>query len=167
MLSLKNWKFSEYLEFIYPRELEMKETSEIITSFSYLDLYVYIEKEKLFTKFYDKEDDFNFSIGGGKLWRMCRVPYGTEASKWDWLTVEPAIHVAGKRRGGNVFISSVHFHSCSFLHCPSLSSPLLYLLSFYLSLGDDTNDPQGLTCRLTSTQSNQYPIVKFQSQNSN
>ena len=52
--------------------------------------------------------------------------------------------VVGKGRGGNVFISSVS--SLSFLYlflpCPSLSSPLLSLLSlFSLSLGDDTKWP--------------------------
>ena len=66
----------------------------------------------------------------------------------DWLGVakvscwaRPAILVAGKGRGGYVFISSVSLLSFLFLFLPfpSLSSPLLSLLSlFYLSLGDDT-----------------------------
>ena len=45
---------------------------------------------------------------------------------------------------GNVFISSVSFLSflILFLPCPSLSSPLLSLLSlFFLSLGDGTKWP--------------------------
>ena len=53
----------------------------------------------------------------------------------------PAILVAGKGRGGNIFISSVSSLSFLFLFlpCPPLSSPLLSLLSlFSLSLGDDT-----------------------------
>ena len=59
------------------------------------------------------------------------------ASIW----ARPAILVAGKGRGGNVFISS--FFSLSFLFlflpCPSHSSRLLSLLTlFSLSLGDDT-----------------------------
>ena len=52
----------------------------------------------------------------------------------------PAILVAGKGREGNVFISSVSslLLMFLFLSCPSLSSPLLSLLSlFSLSLGDD------------------------------
>ena len=52
----------------------------------------------------------------------------------------PAIHVAGKGRG-DCFISSVSSLSRLFLFlpCPSLSSPLLFLLSlFSVSLGDDT-----------------------------
>ena len=52
----------------------------------------------------------------------------------------PAIFVAGKGRGEKVFISFVSSLSfISFLPCPSLSSPLLSLLSFFsLSQGDDT-----------------------------
>ena len=53
VLSLNNSKFSEYLEFIYPRELEIKETSETTTSSSYFDLYLYIDKGNLTTMLYD------------------------------------------------------------------------------------------------------------------
>ena len=55
-------KFSKYLEFIYPRELENKGTSKTITSSSYLDLYLYIDNEKLITGLYDKQDDYSFRI---------------------------------------------------------------------------------------------------------
>ena len=61
VLSLKNTKFAEYLEFIYPRELEIKETTETAASSSYLDCYLYIDNGKLTTRFYDKRD-FNFPI---------------------------------------------------------------------------------------------------------
>ena len=40
VLSLKNTTFAEYLEFIYPRELEIKETTETSASSSYLDCYL-------------------------------------------------------------------------------------------------------------------------------
>ena len=60
VLSLKNAKFAEYLEFIYPCELEIKETTEIAAPSSYLDCYLYIDNGKLATRFYDKRDDFNF-----------------------------------------------------------------------------------------------------------
>ena len=62
ILSLKNTKFAEYLEFIYPRELEIKETTETSASSSYLDCYLYIDNGKLTTRLYDKRDDFNFPI---------------------------------------------------------------------------------------------------------
>ena len=61
-MSLKNTKFAEYLEFIYPRELEIKETMEIAASSSHLDFYLYIDNGKLTTRLYDKRDDFNFPI---------------------------------------------------------------------------------------------------------
>ena len=51
------WKtiiFGEYLEFIYPRELEIKETTETAASSSYLDWYLYIDNGKLTTRLYDK-----------------------------------------------------------------------------------------------------------------
>ena len=38
-----NSKFSEYLESIYPRKREIKETSETITSSLYLVLHLYID----------------------------------------------------------------------------------------------------------------------------
>ena len=62
LLSLKNTKFAEYLEFIYPRELEIKETTETAASSSYYDCYLYIDNGKLTTGLYDKRDDFNFPI---------------------------------------------------------------------------------------------------------
>ena len=62
VFSLKNTKFAEYLEFIYPRELEIKETMETAASSSYLDCYLYINNGKLTTRLYEKRDDFNFPI---------------------------------------------------------------------------------------------------------
>ena len=46
------WKTqnAEYLKFIYPRELEIKETTETAASSSYLDCYLYIDNGKLATK---------------------------------------------------------------------------------------------------------------------
>ena len=60
VLSLKNTKFaeySEYLEFIYPRELEIKESTKTAASSSYLDCYLYIDNVKLATRLYDKRVD--------------------------------------------------------------------------------------------------------------
>ena len=47
---------------IYPRELEIKKTTETAASSSYLDCYFYIDNGKLTTRLYDKRDDFNFLI---------------------------------------------------------------------------------------------------------
>ena len=62
VLFLKNTKFAEYLEFIYPRELEIKETTETTASSSNLDCYLYIDNGKLTTRLYDKRDDFKFNF---------------------------------------------------------------------------------------------------------
>ena len=50
VLPLKNTHFAEYLELIYPRELEIKETTETVASSSYLDIYLYIDNGKLTTR---------------------------------------------------------------------------------------------------------------------
>ena len=59
---MKSTKFAEYLEFIYPCELEIKETTETAASSLSLDCYLYIDNGKLTTRLYDKLDDFNFPI---------------------------------------------------------------------------------------------------------
>ena len=50
------------MQFIYPRELEIKETTETAASFSYLDCYIYIDNGKLTTRLYDKRDDFMTNV---------------------------------------------------------------------------------------------------------
>ena len=69
----------------------------------------------------------------------------------------PAILVAGKGRWGIfLFLLFLHFHSCSFLPCPSHSSLLLSLLSlFSLSLGDDTKWPTRVDVSLNPNTINQ------------
>ena len=63
VLSLSDSKFSDYLDFIYLSELEIKDTTESTKSTSYLDCHLEIDNSgKLSTKLYDKRDDFNFSI---------------------------------------------------------------------------------------------------------
>ena len=52
-LSLKDTEFAEYLELIYQRKLETKETTETAASSSYLDRYLYINNGKLTTRLYD------------------------------------------------------------------------------------------------------------------
>ena len=63
VLSLNNPKFSDYINFIYPAELEIKDTTDSSTHASYLDILLNIDHDqRLSTKIYDKRDDFDFPI---------------------------------------------------------------------------------------------------------
>ena len=62
VLSINNPKFSEYLDVIYPSELEIKDTSDSPNFVNFLDLCLEINDNKLTTCLYDKRDDFNFNI---------------------------------------------------------------------------------------------------------
>ena len=56
-------EFDNYLGQIHPAELEKKDTTECITSASYLDLLLSIGRDgQLHTNIDDKRDDFNFDI---------------------------------------------------------------------------------------------------------
>jgi hypothetical protein len=61
VLSLNNSRFGDFVDHIYPIELEIKDTTDTDTSASYIDLDLEIDSEgRLRTKLYDKRDDFNF-----------------------------------------------------------------------------------------------------------
>jgi hypothetical protein len=63
VLSLNNSRFGDFVDRIYPNELEIKNTTDTDRSASYLDLHLQIDREgRLRTKLYDKRDDFNFPI---------------------------------------------------------------------------------------------------------
>ena len=63
VLSLNNARFGDYLHLIYPKELEIKDTTDTPTSASYLDLHLEIDSRgKLKTKHFDKRNSFNFPI---------------------------------------------------------------------------------------------------------
>jgi len=63
VLSLNNSRFGDYVDHIYPIELEIKYTTDTDRSASYLDLHLEIDSEwQLRTKLYDKRDYFNFPI---------------------------------------------------------------------------------------------------------
>ena len=76
--------------------------------------------------------------------QRCRVilchRYGGVQLILAYSWARPAILAAGKGRGGMfLFLLFLHCHSFSFLPCPSLSYPLLSLLSLCsISLRDDT-----------------------------
>ena len=62
VLSVNNQEFEDYLDQMYPAEFQIKkDTTESITSVSYLDLLLSIGRE-LHTSIYDKQDEFDFHI---------------------------------------------------------------------------------------------------------
>ena len=55
--------FGDFVDRIYPIELEIKDTTDTDRSASYIDLHLQIDIEwRLRTKLYDKRDYFNFPI---------------------------------------------------------------------------------------------------------
>jgi hypothetical protein len=63
VLSLNNSRFGDFVDRIYPIELEIKDTTDTDRSASYLYLHLEIDSEgRLRTKLYDKRDDLNFPI---------------------------------------------------------------------------------------------------------
>jgi hypothetical protein len=63
VLSLNNSRFDDFVNCIYPIQLEINDTTDTERSASYLDLHLEIDSEwRLRTKRYDKRDDFNFPI---------------------------------------------------------------------------------------------------------
>ena len=56
-------KFGDFVDRIYPIELEIKDTADTDRSASYLDLHLENDSDgRLRTKLYDKRDDCNFLI---------------------------------------------------------------------------------------------------------
>ena len=63
VLSLKHSNFCDYVDCIYPTELEIKDTTDKDKSASYLyhDIHLNIDNKSRFRmKLYDKMNDFNF-----------------------------------------------------------------------------------------------------------
>jgi len=53
----------DFVDLIYPVELEINDTIDTDRSASYIDLHLDIKSEgQLRTKLYDKSDDFNFPL---------------------------------------------------------------------------------------------------------
>jgi hypothetical protein len=63
VLSLNNSRLGDFVDRIYPIELEIKDTTDTDRSASYIDLHLEIDSEgRLRKELYDKRDDFNFPI---------------------------------------------------------------------------------------------------------
>ena len=64
-MSIDNPKFGDYIDFKYPVDLEIKDTTDADHHASYLDLLSrskYDNFHRLQVKLYDERDDFNFNI---------------------------------------------------------------------------------------------------------
>ena len=59
---MNNPKFNDYIDVIYPKELEIKDTTDAPKWANYLGHLEFDEDGKLFTRLYDKRDDFDFPI---------------------------------------------------------------------------------------------------------
>jgi hypothetical protein len=63
VLSLNNSRFGDFVDRIYPIELEIKDTTETDIYASFLDLDLEIDSEwRLRTQLYDKRDYLNFPL---------------------------------------------------------------------------------------------------------
>jgi hypothetical protein len=63
VLSRMNSRFGDFVDHIYPINLEIKDATDTDRYASYIDLHLEIDSEgQLRTKLYDKRDDFNFPI---------------------------------------------------------------------------------------------------------
>ena len=63
VLLINNSRIGDFVDRIYPIELEINDTTDTDWSASYLDLHLEIDSEgRLTTKSYDKRYDFNFPI---------------------------------------------------------------------------------------------------------
>ena len=76
VLSINNQEFENYVGQRYPSELEIKDTTESITSASYLDLLLSIWKNgQLHISIYDKQDEFIYRITNFPLFHLRRRFY--------------------------------------------------------------------------------------------
>jgi hypothetical protein len=86
VLAVNNYRLSDFLDCIYPIEIERKDITDTYRSASYLDLHLEIDSEvRLRTTLYDKRDYFNFPIVDFAF--ICsNIPtppaYGVYISQW-------------------------------------------------------------------------------------
>ena len=60
---MNNHKFKDYIDVIYPEELEIKDTTDVQKCDNYLELRLeFDEGGKLYTQLFDKRDDIDFPM---------------------------------------------------------------------------------------------------------
>ena len=60
---MNNYKFNDYIDVIYPKKLETKDTTDDPKWANYLDLHLEVDEDaQLFKQLFDKHDDFDFPI---------------------------------------------------------------------------------------------------------
>ena len=85
LLNIDNIYFHQMVDRIYPTELHLNKANSSDTEATFLDLILCISYGTIFTKIYDKRDDFdfdkvNFSFSG---WRVSRrISYGVYISPY-------------------------------------------------------------------------------------
>ena len=63
VLSRMNSRFGDFVDHIYPINLEIKDITDTDIAAAYLDLHLEIDSERrLRTKIYDKRDDLNLPV---------------------------------------------------------------------------------------------------------
>jgi len=110
VFSLNNSRLGDFVDRIYPIELEIKDTTNTDRAASYLDIHLDIDSEgRLRTKVYGKRDDFNFPIVN--LPFICsNIPavlaYGVKIKRITWTnndlqnTTQKTKDPATRARGG-------------------------------------------------------------------
>ena len=174
MANLQKWKkFTTFLQ-----ALDIRKNYTRVFRGNYRRVPLMLEEKSIWTV-YIKELEFNclfcsteenfelrFAFSFGMSWGVVGWGKGV-VYHWGvqlilaYSYARPAILAAGKGREGIfLFLLFLHFHSFSFLPCPSLSSPLLSLLFiFSLSVGDNTKWPTRLNVSLNPNSINWHVLV--------
>lgn len=62
ILTMDNSYFEVHISKIYPKELTLIKSNKTDKDVSFLDLQIIVDNNKVYTKIYDKRDDYNFDI---------------------------------------------------------------------------------------------------------
>ena len=87
VLSLKNTKNAGYLEFIYPCDLEIEETTETAASSSDLGCYLFIDNRKLTTGLYEAVLTSTHKLCFEQKYKKYQKFYLQTFDVWWWISV--------------------------------------------------------------------------------